>query len=38
MNKDQEVIVRLKNMEQKAILKDVSTDIILKDLNFCIQK
>lgn len=37
INKDQEIVVRLNNSEQKAILKDVSTDIILKDLNTRIE-
>ncbi len=38
INKDQEIVVRLNSSEQKAILKDVSTDVILKDLNTCIDK
>lgn len=38
INKDQGIVVRLNSSEQKAILKDVSTDIILKDLNTCIDK
>ena len=38
INKDQEIVVRLNNSEQKAILKEVSTDVILKDLNTCIDK
>lgn len=37
INKDQEIVVHLNNSEQKAILKDVSTDIILKDLNTRIE-
>ncbi len=36
-NKDQESVVRLNSSVQKAILKDVSTDIILKDLNTNIE-
>lgn len=38
INKDQEIVVHLNNSEQKAILKDVSTDVFLKDLNTCIDK
>lgn len=38
INKDQEIVVRLNSSEQKAIFKDVSTDVILKDLNTCIDK
>lgn len=37
INKDLEIVVRLNSSEQKAILKDVSTDIILKDLNTRIE-
>ena len=37
INKDQEIVVRLNSSEQKAILKDVSTDIILKNLNTHIE-
>lgn len=38
INKDQEIVVRINNSEQKAILKDVSMDVILKNLNTCIDK
>ncbi len=38
INKDQEIVVCLNSSEQKAILKDVSTDVILKDLNTYIDK
>ncbi len=37
INKDQEIVVCLNSSEQKAILKVVSTDIILKDLNTRIE-
>ncbi len=38
INKDQEIVVCLNSSEQKAIRQDVSTDVILKDLNTCINK
>lgn len=38
INKDQEIVVCLNNSEQKAIFKDISTDVILKDLNTYINK
>lgn len=37
LNKDQEIVIRLNNAEQKATLKDVSTDVIFKDLNTRIE-
>ena len=37
INKGQEIFIRLNNAEQKAILKDVCIDIILKDPNTRIE-
>ncbi len=37
INKDQEIVVRLNSSEKKAILKDISTDIILKDMSTSIR-
>lgn len=37
INKDLKIVVHFNNSERKAILKDVSTDIILKDLNTRIE-
>lgn len=38
INKDQEIVIRLNNPEQKAIFKDVSTDVIIKDLTLVLKK
>ena len=38
INKDLEIVVRLNSAEQKAILKDVATDVILKDLNIRMRR
>ena len=37
INKEQEIIVRLNDQNQKAILKEVPTDIVRKDLNVRIE-
>lgn len=37
INKEQEIIVRLNDQSQKATLKDVPTDTIMKVLNVCIE-
>lgn len=38
INKDQKIVVHFNNSDQKIILKDVFTNIILKDLNTSINK
>lgn len=38
INKNQEIVSHFNNLEQNVIFKDMSMDIILKDLNICTNK